>query len=104
MAASAHGGWVRRVEKDKLKHLEELADEAVALGLPAEIRHSVYLVPLIVDSYGCWGPAAHTLLRGCASRIPVARRSATVNRWRAMLNVGGIPGNLPTTSGCARKI
>ena len=88
LAAASPGGWVCRVEKNKLKRLEQLADEAVALGLPAEIRHSVYLAPLIVDSYGCWGPAAHTLLRGCASRIPAARRSATVNRWRAMLNVG----------------
>ena len=39
-------GWVRRLEKDKLKHFEELADESVALGLPAEIRHSVLPGPL----------------------------------------------------------
>jgi hypothetical protein len=88
LAEASRGGWVRRVEQDKLKHMEQLADDAVSLGLPAEIRHSVYLAPLVVDSYGCWGPEAHNLLRGCATRIPVARRSATITRWRAMLNAG----------------
>ena len=43
-----------------------------------------------MDSYGCWGPAAHDILAGCATRIPASNRSATITKWRAMLNVGVI--------------
>ena len=28
------GGWVRAVEQDKLRHMQHLVDEAIALGLP----------------------------------------------------------------------
>ena len=70
--ASEHmGGWVQQVDA----------------GLPAECRHSIRLAPLVVDSYGCWGPAAEELLQDCASRLPVPRRSAALRRWRAALNV-----------------
>ena len=96
-------GGVRVVEQEKLRHMQHLVDDAIARGLPAENRHSIYLAPLVVDSYGCWEPAAHDVLAGCATRIPPNNRSATVTKWRAMLNVGIIReiSLLLRTRGCA---
>ena len=86
--ASEHtGGWVKEVEQDKRQHLEGLLTDAIDAGLPAECRHSIRLAPLVVDSYGCWGPAAEELLQECASRRPAPQRSAALRRWRAALNI-----------------
>ena len=86
--ASEHtGGWVKQVEHDKRQHLEGLLTEAIDAGLPAECRHSIRLAPLVVDSYGCWGPVAEELLHDCASRLSAPRRSAALRRWRASLNI-----------------
>ena len=90
LASDHTGGWVQRVEHDKREHLEELLSDAIEAGLPAECRHSIRLAPLVVDSYGCWGPAAEDLLQECASRLPALRRSAALRRWRASLNIAVI--------------
>ena len=75
------------MEHDKRLHLKGLLSDAIEAGLPAECRHSIRLALLVVDSYGCWGPAAEDFLQECASRLPGPRRSAAPWPWRASLNV-----------------
>ena len=79
--------WVQEVEQGKRQHLEGLLSDAIDAGLSAECRHSIRLAPLVVDSYGCWGPATEKLLQECASRRPAPQRSAALRRWRAALNI-----------------
>ena len=55
------------LSEDKRQALNELRDRAVhAQTLDPRLRGRIQLAPLIVDSYGCWGDAAQSVLQTCA--------------------------------------
>ena len=87
-AATTPGGHVRQVEEDKRKFLNELLDRAVhARALDPRLRGRVQLAPLIVDTYGCWGETARSILQTCAEQFPPSARPAKLKWWRSLLSV-----------------
>ena len=86
-AATQPGGHVRQVEEDRRLALNELLDRAVhAQTLDPRLRGRIQLAPLIVDTFGCWGDTALSILQTCAGQFPPTARPAKLQWWRSLLS------------------